>query len=73
MSKSIPTVAPRRTPQPIYSPLGIRKCAECGRRDRWRRLEWPPAGGWACCSSLAPRTHDREMAHVCTPVCAGAA
>lgn len=64
--------APRnsRTTQPLYNPCGVRKCAVCGHADRWQRIEWDRnPGGWVCCSPLAPRTHDREMAHTCNTLC----
>jgi|SoiMethySBSTD1v2_1073268.scaffolds.fasta_scaffold1843807_2 hypothetical protein len=60
-----------RTTEPQYNALAeARRCSTCGRRDHWQRLL---DGGWYCCSPLAPRTHQPEMAHTCTPVCAGAA
>jgi hypothetical protein len=47
-----------------------RRCSACGARDRWQRLL---DGGWYCCWTDPTPTYNPTMAHVCAPVCAGAA
>ena len=62
------------THQPTYSPHQPgehRRCATCGRADRWKRRA---SGGWACCwaaPDLEPRS--RTMRHRCSALCAGGA
>ncbi len=70
-----PSVQPRtrHTPDdPIYSPLGIRRCGICGERGRWRRIAGyrVTTGGWVCCGGQ-PWTRDYliGMAHVCGAAC----
>lgn len=59
----------KQAPRPLYDPTGIRKCPVCYSTTGWRRLEWPPEGGWVCCSPLAPRTYHDGMGHTCSPLC----
>jgi hypothetical protein len=61
---------PRHDP-PVYSPLGVRRCAICGQTDRWQRiaergLRGERSGGWYCCWPYAPRTYLAAMQHACT-------
>jgi len=69
------TTAPR-LPTPRFDPTGVRRCATCGRVDRWQRIEYPSEnnGGFFCCWPNAPRTFVAEMRHDCTTaLCGGAA